>query len=577
MISVSVHSSLIIRPGKGVLERRVLSKVTYFAWVIVHNSTYRTFTNLKGLNAWILPIEWPLGVKPLDLPDFETQARQLRYRALGATCRQHCIRDLLLGHHNDDQAETVLMRLSSGHKGIGLQGIKSYTSIPECWGMHGVHVSGKFESAAGRLNRLNEILHTTPYAQDPRQTLVPNRTFETGGVEIMRPLLGFSKERLVATCIAHSVKWAEDETNTDTSRTVRNTIRELLHSSRLPEALQKRSILSLSQRVHEKCNARKAIAENEFRNCQLILFDIRSGGLIVRLPKIQYKPKHANSQKHLENARVTSAFLLRRLIELVTPLEDVSLKNLRFAVESVFPQLDDTGNFDVDRILKPAIFTACDVHFRRLESPLPKPHAEPDSVSMSEQQSSRFEDLDPDFIWSLTRQPYKTMPPSLFFPPSMLASREFIATRSLSNNEDAASVPSPWSPWQLWDGRYWIRLLNRSSRNMVIRPFQPTDPDYIRATISRERWKQFHELLAVAAPDKVRWTLPAIAEVDVGDTGLGKVLALPTLGENGWLGVENERKERILEREVRYKAVTFGFEDRDGLGRNRDFITTWDD
>ena len=119
--------------------------------------------------------------------------------------------------------------------------MQAHGNIPECWGVHGVHESGKFESVAFRLERLEsqrQDLPSTPHAESQRRMLSSDRTFEGGGVRVIRPLLAFSKDRLVETCRAHSVRWIEDETNKDTWRTPRNEVRELLQTSCLPKGLR---------------------------------------------------------------------------------------------------------------------------------------------------------------------------------------------------------------------------------------------------------------------------------------------------------------------------------------------------
>lgn len=50
----------------------------------------------------------------------EAAARNARYEALLAACEQHGVRALLLAHHQDDQAETVLLRLL---RGAGVSGL----------------------------------------------------------------------------------------------------------------------------------------------------------------------------------------------------------------------------------------------------------------------------------------------------------------------------------------------------------------------------------------------------------------------------------------------------------------------
>ena len=52
--------------------------------------------------------------------NIESQARELRYQALYDMCQQRQISDLLLAHHQDDQAETVLIQLMRGAGVAGL-------------------------------------------------------------------------------------------------------------------------------------------------------------------------------------------------------------------------------------------------------------------------------------------------------------------------------------------------------------------------------------------------------------------------------------------------------------------------
>ena len=53
----------------------------------------------------------------------EEAARKSRYAALGALCREHDIALLLTAHHQDDQAETVLLQLLRGSGPAGLSGM----------------------------------------------------------------------------------------------------------------------------------------------------------------------------------------------------------------------------------------------------------------------------------------------------------------------------------------------------------------------------------------------------------------------------------------------------------------------
>ena len=59
----------------------------------------------------------------------EDAARRLRYEAL-ETCRQEAGAEaIFLAHHQDDQAETVLLRLLRGTSLTGLCGIRTYSDI----------------------------------------------------------------------------------------------------------------------------------------------------------------------------------------------------------------------------------------------------------------------------------------------------------------------------------------------------------------------------------------------------------------------------------------------------------------
>lgn len=88
-----------------------------------------------GFTAHILPLAW----KPNDLSTrgFETRARVARYQVLARACVTHGVLRLLLAHHADDQAETVMMRLISGSRLDGLGGMKAVAGIPECWDVFG--------------------------------------------------------------------------------------------------------------------------------------------------------------------------------------------------------------------------------------------------------------------------------------------------------------------------------------------------------------------------------------------------------------------------------------------------------
>ncbi len=107
-------------------------------------------------------LDW-IGEKPAT--GVQEAAREARYARLSQWCRDHDHPDLLMAHHLDDQAETILMRMSRG------SGINGLAGMP----------------------------------------LVTVRD----GVRIIRPLLRISRQRLVAFLQSRKHRWIEDPTNLD--------------------------------------------------------------------------------------------------------------------------------------------------------------------------------------------------------------------------------------------------------------------------------------------------------------------------------------------------------------------------
>ncbi len=111
--------------------------------------------------------------------NLEAKARAGRYEALEDLCHEHAITDLLLAHHQNDQAETVLLQLLRGAGVAGLSGMPEQRFL------------GK---GANR-------------------------------VRLWRPLLDLSKADLESYAKQHRLKWVEDPSNRNT-RYRRNAIRQ---------------------------------------------------------------------------------------------------------------------------------------------------------------------------------------------------------------------------------------------------------------------------------------------------------------------------------------------------------------
>ncbi|KAH0559481.1 hypothetical protein GP486_004001 [Trichoglossum hirsutum] len=485
---------------------------------------------LKTLGFWnakVLTVRWPDGIEPATLPNFETLARRLRYRALGEACRHYGISSLLLAHHEDDQAETVLMRLANGHRGIGLQGIAPVSNIPECWGMHGVYESGALDKRSITLRSPTESIDTC------NRDTGPSIRVEGGGVTVHRPLLQFNKDRLIATCFDTDTPWFEDHTNSNPTITSRNAIRQLLKSGNLPRAVQKPSLLAMSWKWREKKVGLNVRVEKRLLGCE-VKFDVRSGMLVVRLRKALLQKDHKSGvpEEYRERARqylgTMAAFILRRFFEVVTPLENIPLAKLWVPACNVFPDaFEGRGSKDGFGVVSPAgSFTVADVAIRKTT---------PEGIISGQR---RKESDHQDHDWVLARQPYRK-----FEPLPMIA---FLPkTRTKDSNLASRGY------WHLWDGRYWIRVHNHTAKLITVRPFEKTDLKPFRGSLPGWARQRFNDTLSAAAPGKVRWTLPAL-EAE------GEVVALPTLG----FAVQKE-EFRGLRWQIRYKKVDLGKKEPD--------------
>jgi tRNA(Ile)-lysidine synthase len=142
--------------------------------IVDHGLRAESAAEAEGVRIWLgaRGVEAEILRAPADQDasgSLQERARRLRYRLLIERCREFGIAYLLLAHHRDDQAETVLMRLVRGSGVRGLAGIVPSALAPE---------------SAGRLR-------------------------------LLRPLLQAPKLRLRATLEAMGQEWIEDPSNRD--------------------------------------------------------------------------------------------------------------------------------------------------------------------------------------------------------------------------------------------------------------------------------------------------------------------------------------------------------------------------
>ncbi|WP_369798915.1 tRNA lysidine(34) synthetase TilS [Cupriavidus sp. SK-4] len=128
--------------------------------------------------------QWQVGyfvrrvsVQPEAGEGVEAAARRARYAALAAMCADSGARLLLFAHHQDDQVETVLLRLFRGAGVAGMAGMPALRPLDE-----------------------------------------------RSGVTLLRPWLDVARAEIEAYCAANALQWVDDPSNTD-ERYARNALR----------------------------------------------------------------------------------------------------------------------------------------------------------------------------------------------------------------------------------------------------------------------------------------------------------------------------------------------------------------
>ncbi|ERT03435.1 pp-loop family protein [Sporothrix schenckii 1099-18] len=528
----------------------------------------------------IWPLRWPeaetvpgsgsgsgSGPAPTGLPSaLETTARRLRYREFGLRLAHLRIVTLLLAHHEDDQYETVLMRLLSGYGlngGIrGLRGMRAAADLPECQDIYGAHQSGFVDDqnepmpyVIMRPSRLQRRYMKMEFREDMRLAasvlgdgagsnmdrqwrqwthlhqllghsappLAPLDT-EDLGIVAYRPLLPFAKERLVATCLANNVPWFEDHTNADPTLTMRNALRYVAQHHALPQALQKPAILELAARCDATSRQHEAEARRLIvRHGVVVRFNTNVGTIVARLPRLQAKARRrpwrrgtgsyaiASAERRRLYLRTIAALVVQKLLAYVTPETNVTpVSQLQGVVDTLFPDLvdPDAKETAARAAADPKAFIICGTHFMPFFDnsapgawPSLSKSAPPDRYTRS---------------WYLARAPYASperAPPGVTTIPAIRF--QSLALSYRWNCPPSQWRWSSWSRWNLYDGRFWVRIRTRLPANVVLQPFDREHSKPFREALAAGpsgpgRLSAFLATLKTYAPGKVRYTLPAI-------------------------------------------------------------------
>lgn len=552
-----------------------------------------------GIPASVLTLKWPSSEAPASLNNFETMARMHRFQALGKACREHGIEHLCLAHHKDDQAETVLMRLICGHRGLGLSGIGSVSAIPENHGVYGVDGSGALDklsesgtepvcrSARQRLRLaevafrtepersskvaddsdmspsefkdnsltniladdnavklaiekrrralmdLNDAKHESSATKDTtvigasataaisgkqkdmkhslahRENTMVNETsglqpwhdqlakmhiqppvLEHGGVQILRPFLDFTKADLVATCENYGVQWFEDTTNHDPTLTMRNAIRHLMHHHALPRALQTDRIVNLSKKLRQKAEVLTHLARKELSALD-IKMDTWTGTLQVYPREQSFTVcDHSDLTKEVVQRREIESAYLKALVAWVSPRKDITIAQLATIRERMSPPV---GAGTIPLFKQHSVFTACGVLVKRERSTI--------AGSSGQDTASGLR----NYAWNISAQPAHAS--------DYIKQRTVISslTNKRGNKEQEPT-------WQLFDGRFWLKITNNLDYPIAIRLLLSHDIRVLekKLNIKLKGIKQNSPRIPVIVQ-----TLP---------TGDGPAIAIPSLG-----------------------------------------------
>lgn len=454
-----------------------------------------------GLSSEVLLLDWGHH-RPSKLRDFESRARSLRYQALGRACVQKGIYSLLLGHHRDDQVETVLTRIIEGYTGVGLAGIKKCTGIPECEEVYGAKYGGSvggsvcsggsnddrgapWESGRGMAQIKQQECavdwsesksfrgltenkkHCRKFFQKSSGVTLDKVYKPPAGITIHRPLLCFTKEELLQTCKENHVPYIEDHTNHDKSLTMRNTLRYLLNSAMLPRALHSSYVLHTQEKTQEaliKCRMQVA---TWISKTELHTFDMRSGTLVLRMP---HRSMFETKTLHPTMYQRVVQWYLQYFAQCVSST-DVTDMNIPPALQSHFVSANGAARrFNIGGTLWTPI-----------------------SSSNS-----------PGQLWMLSREPARRSSP--------------IQPASWDSDESDAQ-------WKLWDGRFWIKVRLNGTAAVVCRELQQSDLTRLQQTQEKWRIEAMNGALRALSRHHIRYNLPVLLE-----PSSQTILALPTLG-----------------------------------------------
>ncbi|RMZ84728.1 hypothetical protein DV737_g1058, partial [Chaetothyriales sp. CBS 132003] len=370
------------------------------AFVIDHNARAEAGTEARTVTRWlsklgipshIAKIEWD-HPNPLQLPNFEGKARNHRYRLLTKLALDHGVRHLFLGHHRDDQLETIILRMIRNRSlsFMDLRGMESTAPVPVPYSVYGArHENPPVPMTSLLQHSMSESwepfnlskasrLHTEHTKVDDRGGRI--MSYSPGGILVHRPFLDRTKAELVTACESGKVDFVTDKTNEDSTFTTRNAVRTL-RTHQLPRALQADALLPLIDKSRQLFRLLQAEITAYMSTVKIVSFNFRSGVVYIRLP--------GSFTQLAIKAKPVAAGVLSQLCQFVSPNPTESVQTMVESdrLEEFVGHLQSVFWADPSEA-KPPVFVNSRVLF---EACPPREHAgSPDS-----------------YYWKLSRQPLR--------------------------------------------------------------------------------------------------------------------------------------------------------------------------
>ncbi|RMD43766.1 hypothetical protein DV735_g1331, partial [Chaetothyriales sp. CBS 134920] len=477
------------------------------AFIIDHNARQEAGNEAKTVARWLSKLGIPSHIariqwdspNPLQLSNFEGKARDHRYRLLTKLALDNGVKHLFLGHHRDDQLETVLIRMirSQAVSFMDLRGMESSAPVPVPYHVYGARHENPPVPLASLLQHLMsdsqepvDLSKAVPRGSEDTKVIDRGGRilgYSPGGIFVHRPFLDRTKAGLVATCEKRKVGFVRDKTNEDPEFTVRNAVRTM-RAHQLPRALQSDALLQLISQSRQLFGLLQADIAAEMSRVKILSLDFTSAIAYIRLPR-------TFTQLAIDR-RSVAAGVLSQLCQLVSPnpMESAPTMVESDRLMAFLGHLQSPFWHDPLKAKAPVF-----VNSRALFEGFVPPGYTTDS---------------PDsYHWKLSRQPLRTAeiePVNVVIDP-------------------ASGSPGACSSHRiLWDNRFWIQVTSSDGHlfeKLTLRPFQADDWRCLTEQLPRRVIKTLRAVMSEHAPANSRFTLPALCF-------RGKVVALPTLTDD---------------------------------------------